>query len=439
MGEPGIHIDWEHESWQWHDPREIIDGTLLGVPRLQDTLKRVYFETDLPVPAGKVLAISLHRMQDDRESGSRQLTTIALESFRDFISNMPTTMDEQWWRMVRLGAWHLSKNGRESMGASILNALLAVLRELGDFIQEQQQVQQELQPRKRQPEEEKDLHYRVLTIVDRHIGNRYTMTARIRDYLSGYLRSHCFAKGDEKRAVRVLTVSSSSTIKDTILEAFAELDAQTLDLRILESRPLYEGVTLASSVVSQFKYRFGSPSDERRLEVSVYTDASAVTAAQHADVLLIGADRVSAEGGVCNKIGSLSAVLGAKYTWPNLQIVVVTESDKISPAYHGADMSNKMASNEENDPREVTAGWNAAHVKNLEELNNYLIGTGHSIHYHDEFEARIKFQVRNVYFEWVPLRLIDAIICEDGVLDTGTIAERSTSTSECADLFFGKL
>lgn len=411
-GEQGLHIDWEHEGWQWHDPADIVDDpSFPGVPRLVDTLRRVYFEKDFSESAARALAKGLRTLMDDHVSGSRQLTTIALQIFKEFISQMPNNkVDEKWWDTVRMGAWHLSKNGRPSMSAAILNGLLTMFDELEETV--------------KQNTDDKEKFTTILSVVDRHIANRAGMTQRIKNSLASYLRSKSFSADEDKNSVRILTVSSSSTIHDTILDAFADLDAEILDLRILESRPLYEGATLAASLVSQFKSRIQSsrlPSN-KKLQISLYTDASAVTAADKAGILLLGADRISSSGGVCNKIGSLPAVLGATYTWPNLDVVVLTETDKISPAHDIVV--------EENDPREVTASWRTGHVRGMDVLEPYLS------HHED---GNITVDIKNIYFEWVPLRLINNIICEDGILDTSDIETKSKQIDAGVSRIFGEL
>lgn len=105
------------------------------------------------------------------------------------------------------------------------------------------------------------------------------------------------------------------------MDAYAALeDLETLELRILESRPLFEGASLASSLLSQFKSQF--PQGTKNLEVKIYTDASAAHAATGVDLVLLGADRISSTKGVSNKTGSLPAVLSAKHIQPSVKVLV---------------------------------------------------------------------------------------------------------------------
>lgn len=419
-GEPGIQLNWEHEGWEWHDPREFIaDGPPNCVPRLKDTVERVYFENRCPGEAAKALAKGLDRLRHEHHDGSRHLTTIAIETFREYVSYVPAEVDEAWWKSVRMGAWHLYKNGRESMSGPILNAVLAVLNDLDKVMRNEPvaSVPGSQSGHKRD---------RILSVFDKHLAARASMMPRIKDSLSKYLFSECTNRdGQPQKYIRILTVSSSSTIRETILDAFNDLDVETLDLRILESRPLCEGITLASSLLDEFKYRFGSKSsgkNEKKLLMQIYTDSAAVVAAKDSHVILIGADRISATGGVSNKIGSVPAIFGAKCTYPSTKVVVVSESDKIS--------APDEVAKEEDNPQEVVSGWSCVNIEGLESLKSCIARN-------DVKNAQVK--VRNPYFEWVSLDEIDSLICEDGILNQDAISERSEHIGNRTSRFFGDL
>ena len=78
---------------------------------------------------------------------------------------------------------------------------------------------------------------------------------------------------------------------------------------------------------------------EERLTLRILPDCAVATAVQDAHLVLLGADRISAEGDVSNKIGSLAAAVSAKgvgiddgspaNTAP--VVVVVSDVDKIVP------------------------------------------------------------------------------------------------------------
>jgi methylthioribose-1-phosphate isomerase len=66
-----------------------------------------------------------------------------------------------------------------------------------------------------------------------------------------------------------------------------------------------------------------------RLNVRILPDCAVATAAREAQLLLLGADRISASGNVSNKIGSLAAAVCIKTLNPKAQVVVVSDADKI--------------------------------------------------------------------------------------------------------------
>ncbi len=87
-----------------------------------------------PAPA-PCSARGLDVLRTDYAAGARQLAGRALAVLRDVVavlepppssSSEPPLLDA-WWACVRLVAWHLAKNGRESMGAAITSVLLDAL------------------------------------------------------------------------------------------------------------------------------------------------------------------------------------------------------------------------------------------------------------------------------------------------------------------------
>ncbi|PLB47423.1 translation initiation factor eIF-2B subunit family protein [Aspergillus steynii IBT 23096] len=403
--ESAIKIDWEHEGWEWHDPRAVSDDESFGgVPRLMESLHRVWFEGSLNPRAGKALATGLERLRSDHESGANELTAIALAVFRDFIMHTRNGLDESWWSSVRMVAWHLVKNGRESMAAAILNAVLSVLTEMEDVVS--QKTDQELK------------WDRILAMMDFQVTRRTANTGRIMESFTEYLRSKFLADG-KREQITILTMSASSTIRDSILNAFAALDVHTLELRVLESRPLFEGASIASSVLCQFKSQFEGT--DKQLNIKVYTDASAALAAQDAEILLLGADRISARKGVSNKTGSLPVVLSVKHITSKAQVVVLSGLEKINGTCGLIDDDT----HEDNGPREVVHTWKNDGIKGMKILQDGM--------------DRNVVEVKNVYFEWVPSSLVDAFVCEDGILDVETIREKSTQLGMLADRYFGDL
>lgn len=119
--------------------------------------------------AGTTLAEGLQRLQTDHQSGSQELTSFALTVFRDVVVQSRTgdgVLDDQWWTGVRMAAWHLGKNGRESMGTSVMNALISVLEDIDEF--RRQQLANEAKWK------------RILGAIDYHLQDRKSRTKKPR-------------------------------------------------------------------------------------------------------------------------------------------------------------------------------------------------------------------------------------------------------------------
>ncbi|GIJ89078.1 hypothetical protein Asppvi_008007 [Aspergillus pseudoviridinutans] len=416
QGEAAIQTDWEHESWEWHDPASIVDDEAFGgVPRLHETLRRVFPECEMSERAGEALASGLKTLREDHKSGAHELTSIALTVFREVVSQTHE-IDERWWRTVRMAAWHLIKNGRESMGAATLNALLSVLVALDGILNDTTTGPEQNQKRDR-----------ILSAIDSHIANRKTNTTRLKDVFTSYIQSTFLTTEPKRDRITVLTLSASSTTRNSILDAFAALDISTLELRILESRPLFEGATLASSIYSRFQSEFRSR-PEKRLDIKIYTDAAAALAAQNIDVVVLGADRICSSKGVSNKTGSLPVVLSAKHVTPSAKILVLSELEKVV----GDDgiLEDKV---EDNDPDEVYSAWRNESVEGTQVLED---GSTTSKADRDNSATVL---VKNIYFEWVPLTLVDAFVSDEGVLDETSIGIKSQQLGKLASKYFDDL
>ncbi|KAF6835638.1 Methylthioribose-1-phosphate isomerase 1 [Colletotrichum musicola] len=403
--EANIQIDWEHEGYQWFDPRDVRDEEDFGgVPRLAESLRRVWFETELGESRGGILSEGLLALQRDHESGARQLAGKALEVLVSLISAEDESL-ERWWRNARLAAWHLWKNGRESMGAAILSVLV---RSLAIVEQEVKRVEGD------------DVSRGFLDGVASKL--RHFATARnesvygIWKSLEAYLRQN---KGSEG-PIRILTLSSSSTILGCLQRAIANFDSG-FDIRILESRPLFEGVSMASKLIDHLKPIIAER--EKRVEVSIYTDAAAAIASEDVDFVLIGADLIAKDGATSNKTGSLPAVLSARHCSPRAKILVLADNEKILPY--------EPPGREENEVEEVVESWRREASLQRAALTEFVASQDGISE-----EGGLKAGVRNVYFEWVPTSLIDVYMFEDGQKSARDISELAGRIRRDADAFF---
>ncbi|RYP55109.1 hypothetical protein DL768_000228 [Monosporascus sp. mg162] len=406
-GEEGIVTDWEHEGWEWHDPSEVNESERFGgVPKLVDSLRRVWPEYDLGPDAGKALTSGLQRLRDDHASGARQLAGMAISTLREVIAKMDSsTIDNTWWENVRMAAWHLCKNGRESMGAAITSALVAVLNRIESVLAQSLAPPEKIQ--------------RILQAIDEQAAEREVSTSRIRANFVKYLRENLYQEIASKGNIVILTMSSSSTISSCLLEAAASLGV-ALDLRILESRPKCEGASLAAKLLE-------AADEKMKLDITLYTDSSAAIAAAGVDIVVIGADRISSDADVSNKTGSLPTVLSARYVTPKAKVIILSETDKI--AGPGSIDEHVV---EDNDPLEVTKAWNAAGVQGKAVIDS-------SLHPGQSALDGKRVTVKNIYFEWVPASLVDAYVTEKGLWSSGDIAKRSQWIGNEMDRFFKDL
>src|SRR6202012_1926363 len=130
------------------------------------------------------------------------------------------------------------------------------------------------------------------------INGRETSVDRIATAFAGWI-SQLDLKSD--RAINVVTLSSSSTLKRCLISALRAKSQLRLHLKILESRPRFEGASFALSLLKSTE----DESISDRLSIEVAPDCAVAMLARDADVVLLGADRISSAGDVSNKTGSL--------------------------------------------------------------------------------------------------------------------------------------
>ncbi|KAF2964485.1 hypothetical protein GQX73_g9083 [Xylaria multiplex] len=391
QGEEGIELDAEHERFHWFDPMQVNGSDEFGgVPRLVHSLRRVWPEYDLGSNAGRTLTEGIRKIQNDREHGARQLAGVAISTLRDVICQIlhSQTMDESVWVKVRMAAWHICQS-RPSMAAAITTTMVKALTtirvacQLTDI-----------------PTADRISH--INRELDGQLSQKNYTVDRICQSFIDYVHSNVLKHRELTEPVSILTLSSSSTITSCLIHAASTIGLK-FDLRVLESRPLFEGVTTAVTLSQNFK-------DSEDLKITVYSDASAALAARGVNLVLLGADRISSAGDVSNKIGSLPAVLSARYITPNVKVLVLSDTEKI-----GGLGSMEEHDSEENSPLELRRAWGT--VKGAERVN----------------------RVENAYFEWVPASLIDTYITEEGHLSTEQIQQKSEWIHSQSELYFNDL
>ncbi len=130
----------------------------------------------------------------------------------------------------------------------------------------------------------------------------------------------------------VFTHCHSSTVTSTLVNAF-DTDAD-FAVHCTETRPLYQGRETAAELA------------DNGIPVQLYVDSGAQIALTDADVMLIGADAITAAGDVLNKIGSDLFAMTAQEN--DVPVYVLTDAWK----FVGAD-SDTVPSRERRDAAEV--------------------------------------------------------------------------------------
>ncbi len=171
----------------------------------------------------------------------------------------------------------------------------------------------------------------------------------------------------------VFTHCHSSTV--TRLLAKAKADGKIFKVICTETRPAFQGRITAKELV------------ELGIETTFVVDSAARTFMRDVDVVIVGADAITSEGNVVNKIGSSGiAVLAHEARVP---FYVVSELLKFDPET----LQGECEKIEQRNPAEV---WN---------------------------EAPSKLTVLNPAFDVTPNRYIHGLICEEGIITSQTIVE----------------
>jgi translation initiation factor 2B subunit (eIF-2B alpha/beta/delta family) len=407
-GAKNIHVDWEHTEFRFIKPDELHDYDT--VPRLQQSLSRILVSPETE--------IGLKALKDDHHSGAGVLASIALVTLSKIVQGedlkSASTADE-FWREFRMVAWHLAKNGRPSMAAAIEAAVFKAMDMVIAELPNPEAV------RSMEPSVLGNIVERCIeTIISRRGHNLHVLGRSFEQFIVGTKDW----KTERKKSIVIVTLSSSSTVTRSFAQLILNAAANELNitLRILESRPMFEGVAFANALLDPLvRERYGGNFEDicSRLQVEVYSDASVAMVVKNADFVVIGADKVSQNGDVSNKIGSLAAAVLAKALQPKCIVVAVFEADKIS--CNNNEFERDMV--EYNDAIEVTKAWPSGYKTTLEERK----------------EIGYRVEVKNAYFEWVPAAYIDQYITEEGVLTMQDIQQISEKKVALEERIFGDL
>jgi ribose 1,5-bisphosphate isomerase len=186
----------------------------------------------------------------------------------------------------------------------------------------------------------------------------------------------CIAKIGSKRirdGMLVFTHCHSSTVTNILRKA--KEDGKTFEVVCTETRPLFQGKITAKELLS-----FG-------IKTTFIVDSAARSFMRNVDLVIVGADAITSEGNVINKIGTGTIALLAQEA--RKPFYVVTELLKFDPATVCGD----YAQIEERNPDEV---WK---------------------------DAPEKLVIRNPAFDVARRDFIHGIICEEGIIPPHAVSE----------------
>jgi ribose 1,5-bisphosphate isomerase len=171
----------------------------------------------------------------------------------------------------------------------------------------------------------------------------------------------------------ILTHCHSSTV--TRMIAKAKVDGKNFSVICTETRPAYQGRITAREMI------------ELGIQTMFIVDSAARSYMGDVDLVVVGADAITSEGNLVNKVGTSGiAVLAHEARKP---FYVVSELLKFDPET----LNGAYERIEQRNPKEV---WS---------------------------EAPQKLSVRNPAFDVTPCRYISGLICEEGVVAPQSIVE----------------
>jgi ribose 1,5-bisphosphate isomerase len=169
----------------------------------------------------------------------------------------------------------------------------------------------------------------------------------------------------------IFTHCHSSTV--TYMLAKAKAQGKTFEVICTETRPAFQGRITAKEML------------QLGVKTTFIVDSSARSFMHNVDLVVVGADGITSEGNVVNKIGSGTFALVAHEA--RKPFYVLAELLKFDPAY--------------------------GEYEKIEERNRDEIWK----------EAPPELNIRNPAFDITPRDLIHGIICEEGIISPHTISE----------------
>ncbi len=328
-----IYTDWEHTEKQWIEPDEI--STYQTVPNLAQTLDRIYLRA--------AVAQRVADIEADRTHGASELALIAMDVLKGAMTEVTAKSSDALFAHLTNIGWHLRKS-RPSM-APLTNAIASVLYSARHGLDQTKQVS--------------NLKAHISEIIDVYQTNYRNASQIIAHEIQSLLTDN----------MTILTHSYSGTVVSAVLGS----SRKNMHVIVTESRPLNEGRETANRL-------------SEKCDVALITDAQAGYFVAQADIVLIGADTVLADGAVVNKVGTYLIALAAERQ--NVPVYALCQTDKFQSLAYDNESPIEL---EEKDGSEVIS------------------------------EGIPKVSVRNIYFDVTPAELLRGIVTERGILTTNEV------------------
>jgi translation initiation factor 2B subunit (eIF-2B alpha/beta/delta family) len=281
----------------------------------------------------------------DHDSGARQLALKALSALKLAFHVFPRVSTS--WPLIVNSGWHISQ-ARPSMKSALYTTILRALHEIKDVYPSRSTIDR----------------------LDKSMAEEQALLERLATSFTEYIESN------HPQTVSILTLSNSSTIAAALKTLLQSPHRPRITLTVLESRPLFEGLHLAKSLL---------PNKPADATIEIATDAAGAYFASAADIVLIGSDHINpVNGDVKNKMGSVAVARAAKRT------LAVSSTDKLGEIEMGEQV-------EENADYEVKMAWPVDRLDGV--------------------------RVRNVYFEWVSGEDVEGYVTERGILGRAELKE----------------
>ncbi|EWC47529.1 hypothetical protein DRE_00497 [Drechslerella stenobrocha 248] len=252
------------------------------------------------------LEASIERLRNDHTSGAGRLANLAVKEFATLCASDPALLSRtniiEWWTTLRIYGWHLF-HSRPAMSSSIQNCIVRIL----------QHIRVALPTLPACPQHRAGL---VSSLILMSLKSTRSKSYTIPESFGKLVRSlpRFIDALENKRLFNILVHSNSSVMASALVSLFNLVDRPRIRVFVLESRPLFEGVTLARHLRSQIPNGAADNGMPATVTVEVAVDAAVGNYTKVADLYVLAADRIYPNGDVSNKIGCLAAALGMRFS-----------------------------------------------------------------------------------------------------------------------------